>query len=230
MTRTMKRKNIISIPRGPTPTDVFVKLKVIGDFNVTTAANTYNSVTSMINFLNPIQVSGLFTQQPTGWDQWSALYQRFTVLGSKCSAIVLNSQAYTGMISATLIPSQNTQAQMVAAMDGSAGSGLGRGMGPIANQYAQTKYISNYQGNNNMVFLKKYIKTKTLFQAKDVVDDPDFTGTTQAASGGAAKPVNDAWWYLLLQVSNASASPVLNVRVNCTYYVKFSSPLVLTAS
>lgn len=230
MTKTMRRKNIVSVPRGPTPTDVFVKLKVIGQFNVTTVASTYNSVTSMINFLNPILPSSLFPQQPTGWDQWSTLYQRFTVLGSKCSLVVLNGQAFTGMLSVTLLPSVSNNAQIVAAMDGSAGSGLGVGMGPLANQYAQTRYVSNYQGNNNMVFLKKFMKSKTLFQTKDVTDDPDYTGTTASFTGGASKPVNDAWWYLLLQSGNSGAQPVLNCRVTCTYYVKFSSPVVLGSS
>lgn len=224
------RKNQISVPRGPTPTSVFVKLRVLVPFNHTVVANTYNSVTQLFNFLNPIVPSSLIATQPTGWDQWSTLYQQFTVLAAKCSVTFGLNQAYTGFLSGTLLPSTMTSAQMVAAMDGGAGSGLGQGMGPLSNQYAKTKYLTHYQGSKSISTIKAFMKTRTLFQTKDVMDDPDFTGTTSSFTGGASKPVNDAWFYFIQQQGNGTAAAVLNCRASLTYFIKFSSPVVLGSS
>lgn len=119
---------------------------------------------------------------------------------------------------------------MIAAMDGTAGAGLGQGMGPLSNQYAKTKYLTHYQGSKSIATVKSFMKTKTLFQAKDVVDDPDFTGLTASSVGGASKPVNDAWFYFIQQQGNGTAAAVLNCRAACTFWIKFSGPVVLGSS
>lgn len=141
-----------------------------------------------------------------------------------------NNASTTGCIGMTLLPSVSTLAQMQSAMDQGAGLGAGNTFGPLSDSKAKTKYFSQYQGSRGFNIIKSFIKTRTLFPAKDVSDDPDFTGTTASYTSGYSRPVNTMYWYVITTNTQATATISLATVAHVTFYVKFSSPVVLGAS
>jgi len=173
------QRNIVHVTRRPSPSQAFVKLKVTGFFTSTFGASDYNLVGTVASMNNIIATSGLWAQEPTGLNQWATFFQRFTVLASKCKLSIangLNSNACP--LAFTLIPSTMTQTQMQAAADHGSTANAGTYCDLMNDRFAKTVHIFgvNSAWCANMD-LKQYIKIKTLYPDKDIIDDPDFTGT-----------------------------------------------------
>lgn len=222
------KKNIITIPRPVAATAAFVKLKTISPW-VVFAPATFNSVTSVVNMPNLVNGTTLWTNpQPVGFDQWSAMFQRYTVLGFKITAEILSNSA-TIMGSFTLLPSISTLTQIRTAMDGAGSLGSGQNNAALAQPLAVTRSYTQKDGSRSAIKIKKYISMKTLFPDSDVTDDPDFSGTTSTFTSGETAPVANAWMYLITTQYVQSAGNC-NVRFWITYYTKFSGPVVFGAS
>lgn len=226
------RRNIVHVLRGPTPTQAFVKLKVTGIVAITiNAAGQFNEV-NPIGQINDLTVPPFFSQ-PTGYDQWAAMFQRFTVLAGAVKVCVAQTQSGVcagNLSSCTVIPSTMTLTQMRTAADSGGGTGTGVNCDLINDRLARTKYFSRNDANAELIEIKHYIKLKTLYPDKDVKDDPDFTGTTSSFQSGAAAPVNDPYWYIYFQTGSTPASGagdecIFQVRATITYYTLFSSPV-----
>lgn len=225
-------RNIIHVTRGPTPTQAFVKLKLTGIFNMDIPIGSFNETDLLVNWLNPVVPSGFFSQQPIGFDQWGAQFMKYTVMASKIkiSAARLDSGSTSqGLGSLTLLPSARTLTQMGVAMDAGGASGSGTQCAPLSDTLAKTAYFAGTQSDAGLLELKHYCKTSRIFAAKEVRDDPDFSGTTASFSTGAAAPVNAANWFIMYQNNIAVAASNLNIqgRVECTFYCLFSEPVTL---
>lgn len=228
------RKGVISVPTGPTARQAWVRLKVTGFIEVSIdATGQYNEVDIIANFLDPGAPSSFFSQQPVGFDQWSAMFQRFTVSSSaiKLSAMrqVGSSATTGGLASATVIPSTMTLAQMRQAQDGGATTGQGTFCSLQDDALAKTKYFSRLDANADLIEIEHFIKTKALFPDKEPRTDPEFSGTTASNTAGLTSPVKQAYWYLIIQ-QNQAATAITNVtgyscRVTIDYWTLFSSPV-----
>lgn len=232
------RNNIVSMLRGPTPTQAYVKLKVTGIINVDFPYADYNETDLIASTLDAGSPNGAaFTQQPTGFDQWSALFQRFTVLGSSCKVDAQYQGKYNAggnllgggrFIALTVLPSSMTLAQVRAAADAGGTGGSGNRCDLQNDKLSKTVHFSRPDASSDMVQIKHYCKTKTLFPDKDVVDDSDFQGTTASFTDGLTEPIKEANWYFCLQATEIDASgdeDRIRMFVTITYYTLFSSPV-----
>jgi len=226
------RRNIVNVARGPTPTQCFAPLKLTAILNVSIPTGSYNIVDGLASMLNLSSPSTFFTQQPVGFDQWSALFQRYTVHASsvEINAMMSRPDSVQNLTSLTLLPTAMQVTQVRTAVDAGGGTGTGTQCAIQNDRYAKNVYFSNTGANANCVVLKHYMKSKWLFPDKDVSDDPDFTGTTASYVSGATSPTQTANWVLILQANDqvASASGVeITIRATITYYTQFSSPVNL---
>lgn len=219
----------MSVVRGPTPTQTFAKLRLCGIVNITLDGADFNEWDTLSSMLNLGAPSAFFSgQQPIGFDQWSALFQRYTVHYTKVK-VEASRQVISGddrLLSVTLLPSTMTITQIRAAADGGGATGQGVACPLQCDRYARTVHIGTNSANAQLVTISNQIKTKTLFQTDNIKDDPDFTGTTSTYTSGVSAPVNNANWYIGIQANDVpGASTIIQCRVYITFYTQFSSPV-----
>lgn len=232
-----KRANAVHVQRGPRPDKIFAKMKITGDCIVSLSNGAYNESDFISYFNNLGGPSNFFAYQPTYFDQWSQMYQRYTVLACaiKCwikSGLVTNSTTNPGnLVTCTIVPTTMTKAQFVVACDHNSTTGAGRQMDVLNDPRAKTVMIGSPYGGHDETMISHYVKLKDLYPDKDVETDPDFTGTTTSFTSGLAAPVNLPIWGVLLQSDKAAATSVnditVTIRAQVTFYTIFSSPAQL---
>lgn len=231
-----EQRGIVSVVRGPTPTQTFAKLRLSGIVAITLDAASYNDWDQGLSILNIENPSAFLAgQQPIGFDQWSTMFQRYTVHGCKVKFDIsrdtkASDSSDTRQISFTALPSTMSISQIRTAADAGGTTGQGVTCALQCDRFARNVALGRVNGNGQIVSLKHYIATKTLFPTQDVKDDPDFTGTTASFSSGASAPVNQAYWYFGIQANEADvggADTVITIRIYATYYTQFSSPVNL---
>lgn len=230
------RKNIVRVARGPTPTQAFAKLKVSGIITVVIGtAGQYNATDFVATMNDLVAPSNFFTQQPTGFDQWSNMFQKFTVIGSACKlhlANVTQSDAQPALITVTLLPTSMTLTQLRTAADAGGTTGTGDQCDLQNDALAKTVMLGNANADSNAL-LKHYLKIQRLYPNVNVRDDPNFSGTTASMSGGTNSPATTPLWGLCVQSSrNSNGDPngdtyIVQIQATVTYYTLFSSPVNL---
>lgn len=228
------RKNIVHVQKGPTPTATMCKLKVSGLITLTIGTAGQYNVTDFIAAMNDlVSPSNFFTQQPTGFDQWSAMFQRFTVVASACKLHICNvtsSVAQPSLLTVTLLPTSMTLTQLRTAANNGATLGTGQQCDLQNDALARVVQLGNSNATSNAL-LKHYCKIKRLYPARDIVDDQSFSGFTTSMSGGANSPDTVPLWGIILQSTrNSNGDPngdtyVVHIQATVTYYTKFSSPV-----
>lgn len=223
-------QGIVHVVRGPTPTQADVKLKVTGSGFLIIPIGQSNHVEPLSTLFDPGAPSTLFTQQPAGFDQWSTMFQRFTVLACaiKVTAKITQQDIANddNLFSLTVLPSTMTLAQVRAAADNGGATGTGEQCALENDRFAKTKFFSRPDANADTFQIKHYIASRTLYPNKEIEDDPDFTGTTASFTTGLAAPVATGSYYGILQ-STAAVTAIRNCtfRISVTYYTRFSSPV-----
>lgn len=228
-------RNIVHVTRGPTPTSAFVKLKISGliSFNIGNSGQ-FNQVDAICAINDPSTPSGFFNYQPTGFDQWSGMFQRYTVLASSIKTRIANvsnppNTQVLGQLSFTILPSTMSLAQIRGAADTNGATGEGTHCDLMNDRFARTVYLSVPNSGRSSGFINHYIKMKQLYPAKDIEDEEDFTGNTVSESGGLTSPVLIPFWYGYLQATEAANAGTIiyevQMQVTITMYTKFSSPV-----
>lgn len=229
------RRNIVRVTRGPTPTSAFVKLKISGliSFNID-LSNQFNMV-DIISVLNdPTNPAGFFNYQPTGFDQWSAMFQNFTVVACGIKAHLVNvsnppnTQAL-GQLSFTILPSTMTLAQVRGAADTNGPTGQGNHCDLLNDRFARTVYLGNPNSGKATGYINHYIKLNQLYPQKNILDEDDYTGHTASWTGGATSPIITPAWFGYMQATEVSNGTTIQyevqLQVTITMYTKFSSPV-----
>lgn len=146
--------------------------------------------------------------QPLGFDQYSALYQRFTVVASKIKAtffIASDTAQYTIGIQ----PS-----------DVSTWTGTDWPVFPMAKSMpVGTRAASNPHT------MSHYAKTKKVFGTLGIT-----TNTDDYSGNATSSPVKQWYWLLNAQAPVATEGVTITCTVKITYFVKFWQPALLTAS
>jgi len=238
------QKNIVHVTKGVIAQSVMVPLKVSGIFEIdvdNTGHTAYNETDFIAKANCLVAPSGFFGQQPTGFDQWSSMYQRFTVLASAitCRLANVTPQGNNGattltqpLITVTVLPTAMTLTQLRNAADHGGTLGTGSQCDLQNDQKAKTAFLGLSVACNTSV-IKHYVKLKDLYPQKDLEDEDDFSGYTVAQNGGPADPAIQAAWGVCVQSNiqstgtNAGQFPKVQFNVTITYYTKFSSPVNL---
>lgn len=221
---------MISVPRGIMASSVFVKLKTVTCWAAYNSTD-YNTVTELCDALN--LAAGLNasvwaeTPQPTGFDQWANMYQRYTVLASKvCLVIVSQYSSNTLATSVSLMATTESAAAVQTAM----GTTTGRSQGPLSMPWVRTVTPGALSSGASVKKIKMYCKTKSQYPAEDITDDPDFTGTTVTFTSGQSAPINNLYYHMIVTQNSNTIAANFAYRIILTQWVKLSSPNVLANS
>lgn len=228
------RRNIVRVTRGPTPTQAFAKLKVSGIITVTIGTAGQYNATDLVAIMNDLTApSNFFTQQPTGFDQWARMFQRYTVIASACKLHISNvtdSLAQPSLITITLIPTSMTLTQLRAAADAGGTTGTGQQCDLQNDALAKVVMLGNPNADSNAL-LKHYCKISRLYPNVNIREEANFSGTTSSFSSGEAAPGTTPLWGLCVQSSRSSNGDpagntyIVQIQATVTYYTLFSSPV-----
>lgn len=212
------------------PSSVFVKLRTVTCWAGYTDTS-YNTVTELCDALN--LAAGLNTviwaetPQPTGFDQWAAMYQRYTVLASKAVLCIVSQ--YSSNTLATSVSLMATT-ESASAVQTAMGTTTGRSQGPLSMPWTRTVIPGALSSGDSVKKIKMYCKTKSQYPTGDVTDDPDFTGTTVSFTSGQSAPINNLYYHMIVTQNSNTIAANFAYRLVLTQWVKFSSPNVLANS
>lgn len=144
--------------------------------------------------------------QPLGFDQWSAFYDQYVVLGSKCTArFMANSESVnfnSGLVGIWLTDGQGSIPAIETLME---------------QPGIVSKMLTNAYGSRGAVVCKKNFSAKKFFGVRDVKDNRDDLGANVTAD-----PSSQAWYSVYFHSINAYNPTSITVQVTIDYIVHFS--------
>jgi len=239
------QRNIVHVTKGPSPMQAYVKIKVSGLVNIALGAGAFNETDELATMNGLFTPSSFFGQQPTGFDQWSALFQRYTVLASAVKLHIANQTVITAsagstftqpvqpLITVTVLPTSMDVTQLRVAADSGGASGSGAALNLQNDAKAKTVMLGNPNACNTAL-LKHYCKIKDLYPQKNIEDEDDYSGLTVSDQAGASNPAIVPIWGIVVQSSTPqgtvgvyTTTPTVFIQATITFYTKFSSPVNL---
>lgn len=149
-------------------------------------------------------------QQPQGFDQWMAFYEKYRVHGSKCMCTfyALNAQDTSVVPKRAFVYPSNTPGwtdniQM---------------QSRSIRSYNRWKHIGSQNGLRSLAAVKNYMSTKRMYGLKSIAQEDNFTGTA------TTDPVDKWYWAIGMNTvndSNFGVTEVHTVVVDIIYYVEF---------
>lgn len=198
-----KRRMVKRVPRGPFPVSRIAKMKLTTGLQILTC--TSGNLASLNVYANWPVYGVRFAY---GWDQWSILYNRAVVLGSRITTYFQNNLADTSQI---------------------------LGMGGIYVSDDSTNYTDyqdlseankgkfarvNTGGTAYQPKVKNWFSAKKFFNVKDVRDNIALLGN----GIGASVPANDAMYKVWAQPLDKATSATYTCTSIIEYIVLFSEP------
>lgn len=148
--------------------------------------------------------------QPNGFDQFTALYDKYRVMGSSIKIWFVANESTVAAANCVVSVAPSTSA------------GVGTSINLLAEQArAKVKVMGSYQGRGQIAFLKHYMSTRKLMGiSKAKAADDDYSGTCGNLGSGSS-PAQQ--WYWLVSRTSMDESTVGHVEalVKITYYVAF---------
>lgn len=197
-----------TIARNPGPLGIadqtLVALKYSQQITILSVAGALGTAVFSGNSCFDPDVTGT-GHQPYFFDQWTAFYADYTTLGSRIKVTPVDT-----------VPTPSGKVITVVPSDGKAAFG-GTDIDRIVEQpYAKTKM---YQASSNMLSITSYMSTGKIYGLrKDRVN----TDSIFIASTGAS-PVGEWYWHVGMNPCATSSNASVELLVEITYYVKFSS-------
>lgn len=190
------------IPRGPFPVSKVAKLRLATDEQV------ISSVSGALGTLNVYANWPYFgTRHAFGWDQWTALYNQATCIGSKITIY----HHGTGTASATpflvgiyLTDDSTNYTDYRTLIENRRG-----------NFMRCTNNISSYQPRQKHTF-----SAKKFFNVKDVKDNVDHLG----ASTASVAPANEALYKVWMQPVDRASTTSCTLTCVMEYIMVFAEP------
>lgn len=156
--------------------------------------------------------------QPMGFDQWSGIYQRYCVLGSRI--IVQNTNSTNASVNTAYF------GVTVYGVAGQLTSTYGSTVAVMESKLTgRTRVIA---GNANASvwhqILSRKFSSRRFFGKKDVIDDPDLGATV------LNNPINQAYFGIWAGGVQLVDSPNLEFKVTIDYIVMFHEPYLIGQS
>ena len=184
------------------PDMLITKLKYVG--NISEIASASYSYKFAINGLYDPDLSGV-GQQPMGFDQFMAFYERYEVRSSKITCMV----SQNGAVEFSLIIYPSNDSTSLDAGDAQ------------EQPYATKRVVSN-NTSQSTVYLKNYITVKKL-EGRNL-NSVNFTGTN------SANPSNVRYWHIIARSLDNISNMDWYGRVELIYYCRFYKRKSLTGS
>ena len=187
----------------------FVKLRYATIYESTTTTAIGQHLFRGNSIFDPDQTGT--GHQPLGYDQWTAFYDKYLVLGSQISVQVINEsageQCYLGVL-------PKNEADAVANHD------------TLAEKPYVRMLYQGVEGSGQAVRRTKlYMSTKKIFGLRRVgTDNTDYTAVNNT------NPANVWFWHIYSQSADGNTSVTQRIIVGLKYYVVFFDRKGLSAS
>lgn len=205
--RRWKRRRVI-VSRDPITQTTVAKLRYVtrGTLNPPAAGNAFHFFRANSVFDPDYSIGG---HQPMGFDQYAALYNEYTVLGSR--------------IKYTILPTGSPY-QMSLALQHGSGTGTLLSVDTMAERKeVKSRLIAGVETSAQVLTMN--YSAKHFEGVTNVKDDDDQSALTNT------NPVNDPLFVCLLGPADGSAdAPSANYMVELEYIVRFKNPLPLGPS
>lgn len=207
------------LPVGGFSNKMLVKLRYVQLVTLDAGAGTYAVNEFRANSLFDPDKSGV-GHQPSNFDKLATIYDRYTVLGSKCTI-------YWVPTSSTII----TPPPLLALHVSEDGSDIAtaHAAGGISNVLEQprlsrsTQYVGIYNGTGTV--LTRYFSAKKFFGVKDIV------GESPYSSDITGNPTEGAFFEVAAISPDDSVNPgSISVRVEIEYIAMMTEPKITDAS
>lgn len=219
--RTRKRQRMTRYKRGPIlegfPKRKLVKLRYVQEVSLNPGISSFSVHQFRANSVFDPDFTGV-GHQPMGFDEWAALYERYTVYGSKINVM------YAPTSTASVAP-------------GYYGVTLYGTAGQLSSTYGNveailegklTGYTTTMSGSSNSVFLPRSLwrkfSARNFFGKTDPLDDPDIGALV------STNPVNLAYYGVWCGASGGNDPGQMNFKVQIDYIVMFHEPYLLVQS
>lgn len=219
--RTYKRRRMVRYRRSPIlegfPKRKLVKLRYVQEITIDAGLSSYAVHEFRANSVFDPDFTGV-GHQPMGFDEWSALYERYTVYGSKINVMFAPPTATSIIPGYYGVTSYGTSGQLAATY----------GNVEAILEGKLTGFTVTQAGNGNSTFSPRTItrkfSAKRFFGKKDPLDDPDIGATVSAS------PVNVAYYGVWCGSVGGNNPAEMNFRVLIDYIVMFHEPYLLVQS
>lgn len=153
--------------------------------------------------------------QPTGYDQYSALYNTYYVSGSKIS-VEINNLRTDVPLQYTIYPDRlHASVGMLATVT------------PWENKGAKSIMVGTRDGGSGRRRISYYTTTRKQYQILRPSNYPGFQATTGTLGND---PSLQWYWNLITQTTDGSASLIYHATIKVTYYVTFYNQQTLENS
>lgn len=219
--RTFKRRRFNRVSRPILegfPKQKLVKLRYIEQISLDPGLNTFTVSEWRANSVFDPNLSGV-GHQPMGFDQWSNIYERYVVCGSKINvqyAPITGTNLNPGFYGVSLYGTAN---QLTATYAGNVDSVM---------ESKLTGYTSTMAGNGNSAFLPRSLTRK--FSAKKFFGKANPTDDTEIGATVVTNPVNLAYFGVWYGSSGGNDPGIANFKIMIDYIVLFHEPYLLTGS
>jgi len=215
--RVIRRRKRV-LPVGGFPSSKIVKLRYVETISFDAGTGSYALNNFRANSIFDPNSTGV-GHQPSNFDRWALLYDRYTVLGSRCKV--------------DLVPqSTNTEPGIIVLHLSEAGDDitLAHGSGGINNILEQPRMSAtrrNYYANNGPGIkpLYKSFSAKKFFSVKNIV------GLTPYSADIATNPVEGAFYEVAVVSADDVNNPgAIKLRITIDYIAMLTEPKLSDAS
>lgn len=198
------------VPSGM-PKQRVAKLRYVESISRTTTSGVLDNYVFRANSCFDPDFTGT-GHQPMGFDQWSALFNHYTVLGSKIS------------VTAQIVTNASTK-PVIAGVYLSDGSGAPY---TLFTEFAEAKKGRWRQmlpsiGEKSYKLVSKF-SAKKFYGLKDVMDNQNLRAAV------TTNPGEDAFYHLWCQCADAASTATVRYTIVIDYIVKFTEPKDLAQS
>ncbi len=205
-----RRKNYL--PKAIVPDAKMVRLKYSEFVSIDAATGLAGNHIFSANNVHDPNVTGTGSQ-PLGYDEWSAFYNHYTVLGAKCKATFFSAGSDTGADSAVVgidLKADTTLVTDTTVLLDSANSRI---------RYMTTKDAGNNPSVVNWFSAKKFFHVK------------DLNSSNRWRTAIGASPNDQAYFHIFLGPISAGSNPTaVQVLIQMEYIVLFSERKSLASS
>jgi len=200
------------------PKQKLVKLRYVEQVSLDPGLGSYAVSEWRANSVFDPNLSGV-GHQPMGFDQWSQIYERYVVCGSKIN--VQFAPITVGSVAPGFygISMYGTAGQLVATYPGNLDSVMESKLSGKVHTMA-----GNFNSAATPTQLSRNFSAKKFFGKSNVTDDTDIGATI------SANPTNQAYFGVWYGTSGGNDPGIANFKVMIDYIVLFHEPFLLTAS
>lgn len=219
--RTFKRRRFNRVHRPILegfPKSKLVKLRYVEQISLDPGLGGFSVSEWRANSVFDPNLSGT-GHQPMGFDQWSEIYERYTVVGSKINvqyAPIAVSSVAPGFFGVSLY---NLSGQLTSVYAGNVDAIM---------ESKLSGYTSTMAGNANstaiVTSLTRRFSAKKFFGKANVLDDPDLGAVN------TNNPANSAYFGVWYASSGGNDPGIANFKVMIDYIVLWHEPFLLPSS